>query len=79
MLSQIFFMENKHYLDRENRTVLWNHVLLLESVVNPISDRSSWQLNPLFPIIFVSEIVWKEGLTPTLLKNSGIEFLDPLP
>lgn len=60
MLSQIFFMENLLYLDRENRTVLWNHVLLLESVVNPISDRSSWQLNPIFPIIFVSIIVWKE-------------------
>ena len=52
-------------LDRENRTVFWNHVLWLESVVNPISDRNSWQLNPIFPILFVSVIVRKEGPTPS--------------
>ena len=37
----------------------------LESVVNPISDRSSWQLNPTFSIIFVSVIVRKESLAPS--------------
>ena len=67
-------MENLLYLDRENSTVLWNHVLLLESVVNPISDRSSWQLNPIFPIIFVSVIVWKESLTPSCLRIVALSF-----
>lgn len=57
-------MENLLDLDRENRTVLWKHVLWFESVVNPIS-RSSWQLNPIFPINFVSVIVRKEGPAPT--------------
>ena len=31
-----------------------------ESAVNPISDRGSWQLNPILTIIFISEIVQKE-------------------
>ena len=48
-------------------------MLWLESVVNPISDRNSWQLNPIFPIIFVSVIVRKEGRPDAkLFKNSGI-------
>lgn len=69
-------MENLLYLDRENHMVLWNHVLLLESVVNPISDRSSWQWNPIFPIIFVSVIVWKESLTPrSCLRIVALSFL----
>ena len=61
-------------LDRENRTVLWNHVLWLESVVNPISDRSSWQLNPIFPIIFVSVIVRKEGPAPSCSRIVALSF-----
>lgn len=36
-------------------------VLWLKSVVNPISDRSGLQLNPIFLIFFISVIVWKEG------------------
>ena len=35
-----------------------------ESLVNPISDRGSWQLNPILTIIFISVIVRKED--PTL-------------
>lgn len=31
-----------------------------ESLVNPISDRGSWQLNPILTIIFISVIVRKE-------------------
>ena len=61
-------------LDRENRTVFWNHVLWLESVVNPISDRSSWQLNPTFSIIFVSVIVRKEGPTPSSSRIVALSF-----
>lgn len=76
MLRQIFFMENLLYLDRENHMVLWNHVLFLESVVNPISDRSRWQLNTIFPRIFVSVIVWKESLTPrSCLRIVALSFL----
>lgn len=33
-----------------------------ESLVNPISDRGSWQLNPILTIIFISVIVRKEDL-----------------
>lgn len=55
MLSQIFFMENLLYLDRENRTVLWNDVLLLKSVINSISDKGSWQLNQIPYIIRKSQ------------------------
>ena len=38
--KKIFFMENLLDLDRENRTDFMKP-LWLESVVNPISDRSS--------------------------------------
>ena len=31
-------------------------MLLPESTVNPMSDRSSWQSNPIFPIIII--LVW---------------------
>ena len=74
-------MANLLYLDRENRTVFWNHVLWLESVVNPISDRSSWQLNPIFPIILLSIpiillsiIVRKEGPAPSCSGIVALSF-----
>lgn len=56
--------------------VLWNHVLWLESVVNPISDRDSWQLNPIFPIIFISVIVRKrkEGPAPSCSRIVSLSF-----
>ena len=54
--------------------LFWNHVLWLESGVNPISDRNSWQLNPIFPIIFVSVIVRKEGPTPSCSRIVALSF-----
>lgn len=36
-----------------------------ESAVNPISDRGSWQLNPILTRIFISVIVRKEGPAPS--------------
>lgn len=51
-------------------------MLWLESIVNPISDsdRNSWQLNPIFPIIFVSVIVRKEGPTPSCSRIVALSF-----
>lgn len=69
MLSQIFFMENLLYLDRENRTVLWNDVLLLKSVIHPISNKGNWQLNqiPLFSYPYESVLFIDKGY------NSAVE------
>lgn len=69
MLSQIFFMENLLYLDRENRTVLWNDVLLLKSIIHPISNKGNWQLNqiPLFSYPYESVLFIDKGY------NSAVE------
>ena len=52
-------------------------MLLLESVVNPISDRSSWQLNPIFPIILFTirnSAKRKEGPTPSCSRIVALSF-----
>lgn len=49
-------------------------MLWLESVVNPISDRSSWQLNPIVPIILLSVIVRKEGTDPSCSGIVALSF-----
>lgn len=78
-----------HNLDQENPVVLPNHLLGFKSIVNPISKRSSYQVNPIFLIIFTRIIVQKEGpapsgfslilYSPILFKNSGIKFPNALP
>lgn len=45
-----------------------------KSVVNPLSDRSSWQLNPIFPIILLSIIVRKEGPAPSCSGIVALSF-----
>ena len=45
-----------------------------ESVVNPISDRGSWQLNPILTIIFISVIVRKEGPAPSCSRIVALSF-----
>ena len=46
----------------------------INEVVNPISDRNSWQLNPIFPIILLSVIVRKEGPTPSCSRIVALSF-----
>ena len=59
---------NLLYLDPENHMILWNHIILLKSIVNPISDRSSLQLNPILLILFLYVRVWEEGPNSSCLS-----------
>lgn len=45
-----------------------------ESAVNPISDRGSWQLNPILTSIFISVIVRKEGPAPSCSRIVALSF-----